>query len=101
MKQPAVTITRKKSQSLLTLLASLVLLNLLCNTPAVDFVVLAQSPSAIPRYSAWSAPVNLGPNINSASREIQDSITHQGLSLYFDSDRLGGFGREDIYVSQR
>ena len=62
MKHPAVTNSRKKSQSLLTLLASLVLLNLLSNTPtAFDSLVLAQSPSAIPQYSDWSAPVNLGP----------------------------------------
>src|SRR5438128_8537353 len=103
MKYAAVTIMRKAGQSLLTLLGSLVLLNLLSNIPAgtVNSVVLAQSPSATPQYSDWSAPVNVGPNINSASTEMQVSITHQGLSLYFDSDRPGGFGRADIYVSQR
>src|SRR5438876_1845779 len=99
MKRP---LTLKLSCELLPgLLVSLVLLNLLYNTSAVNSVVLAQSPSAIPRYSNWSTPVSLGPNINSASSERQVSITHRGLSLYFDSDRPGGFGREDIYVSRR
>src|SRR5437762_5168871 len=95
MKYAAVTIMRKAGQSFLTLLGSLVLLNLLSNIPAGTFnsVVLAQSPSATPQYSDWSAPVNLGPNINTASREVQVSITHQGLSLYFDSDRPGEIGR--------
>ena len=103
MKYAALTIMRKAGQSFLTLLGSLVLLNLLSNIPAgtVNSVVLAQSPSATPQYSDWSAPVNLGPNINTASREVQVSITHQGLSLYFDSDRPGGVGSNDIYVSHR
>ena len=99
MKHP---LTLKLSCELLPgLLVSLVLLNLLYNTSAGNSVVLAQSPSAIPRYSDWSTPVSLGPNINSASSERQVSITHRGLSLYFDSDRPGGIGANDIYVSQR
>ena len=103
MKHAAVTIMRKKGQSLLALLASLVLLNLLSHTHAgaVDSVVLAQSPPATPQYSDWSAPVNLGPNINTASNDLQEAITHQGLSLYFSSPRPGGFGKADIYVSRR
>src|SRR5712664_1843052 len=102
MKDAVVTIMRKKGKSLLTLLAGLVLLNLLANTPgALHSVVLAQSPPATPQYSDWSAPVNLGPNINTAGRELQEAITHQGLSLYFSSPRLGGFGQADIYVSRR
>src|SRR5437016_6706823 len=103
MKYAALTIMRKAGQSFLTLLGSLVLLNLLSNIPAgtVNSVVLAQSPSATPQYSDWSAPVNLGPNINTASGEVQVSITHQGLSLYFSSNRPGGFGQSDNYVSRR
>src|SRR5207245_8342173 len=102
MKYVAVTITRKTGQLLLALLVSLVLLNLLANTPgALHSVVLAQSPSATPQYSDWSAPVNLGPNINTKFGEVQVSITHQGLSLYFSSNRPGGIGPSDIYVSRR
>src|SRR5437016_5400548 len=100
MKHP-LTLKLSSCELLPGLLVSLVLLNLFHNASAVNSVVLAQSPSAIPRYSDWSTPVSLGPNINSASSERQVSITHRGLSLYFDSDRPGGIGANDIYVSQR
>ena len=53
------------------------------------------------RYSDWSAPINLGPTVNSTSMDRGPAISKDGLSLYFASTRLGGFGGEDIYVSQR
>jgi hypothetical protein len=53
------------------------------------------------RWSAWSAPHNLGPTINSSSIEQHPAISKDGLSLYFGSDRAGGIGGVDIYVSQR
>lgn len=55
--------------------------------------------------TAWSAPVNVGPAVNSAYKERFSSISHDGLSLYFSSDRPRGGGTEavdlDIYVSHR
>ncbi|HEV7231381.1 MAG TPA: tetratricopeptide repeat protein, partial [Bacteroidia bacterium] len=52
--------------------------------------------------SEWSEPVRLGPNINSNnSWEGSCSITSDGQMLYFASDRKGGFGGRDIYVSKR
>ena len=55
-----------------------------------------------PRYSDWSAPINLGLNVNSTSMDRAPAISKDGLSLYFSSNRLlGGEGGEDIYVSQR
>src|SRR5437588_12628823 len=98
MKYAALTIMRKAGQSFLTLLGSLVLLNLLSNITAgtANSLVLAQSPSATPQYSDWSAPVNLGPNINTASGEVQVLITHQDLSLYFSSNRPRGL-RKSVY----
>src|ERR1700693_5566596 len=53
------------------------------------------------RWSAWSAPRNLGPTINSSSLEQHPAISKDGLSLYFGSDRAGGMGGVDISVSQR
>src|ERR1700730_9460010 len=65
-------------------------------------LVIAQSPSAhAQRYSDWSAPVNLGPIINSAFNDQQPAISKDGRSLYFTSNRPGGFGGFDMYVSQR
>jgi len=56
--------------------------------------------SAAPRYSDWSAPVNLGAVINSGSDDSGPALSKDGLSLYFTSTRPG-FGGEDIWVSQR
>ena len=54
-----------------------------------------------PAYSPWSAPVNLGAVINTAANEQHPAISKDGLSLYISSDRPGGFGGTDIWVSQR
>ena len=48
---------------------------------------------------AWSKPRNLGPNINSTEWESQPSLSADGRTLYFVSDRRGGVGRRDIWVS--
>lgn len=47
----------------------------------------------------WSEPENLGPNINSASWESQPSLSPDGRTLYFVSDRPTGYGKRDIWVS--
>lgn len=64
------------------------------------FMTQAQSGQA-EKYSDWSTPVNLGPVINSVSNDQQPAISKDGLSLYFTSNRPGGIGGFDIYVSQR
>jgi outer membrane protein OmpA-like peptidoglycan-associated protein len=48
----------------------------------------------------WSEPLNLGPEINSAAWESQPSLSADGRILYFVSDRRGGEGALDIYVSR-
>jgi hypothetical protein len=53
------------------------------------------------RYSEWSAPVNLGPTINSVSSDQGPYVSKDGLSLFFVSQRTGGVGANDIYVSTR
>lgn len=53
------------------------------------------------RFSAWSSPVNLGAPVNSASVENAPELSKNGLSLYFGSNRPGGQGGQDLYVSQR
>ena len=65
-------------------------------------LVTAQAlPDNASRFSNWSAPVNLGPVINSAFNDSQPAISNDDLSLYFSSTRPGGLGNVDIYVSQR
>jgi WD40-like Beta Propeller Repeat len=57
--------------------------------------------AAASKFSDWAAPVNLGPIVNSAVNDFGPAISKNGLSLYFTSDRPGGFGNVDIWVSQR
>jgi len=55
-------------------------------------------------HDAWSAPFNLGPNVNSAFDETRPSLSWDGETLYFGSNRppeLGGEGLNDIYVTTR
>jgi hypothetical protein len=68
---------------------------------AVLLALLASDQPASPEYSDWAAPVNLGSVINSAVNDVGPAISKDGLSLYFGSDRPGGFGGIDIWVSQR
>lgn len=49
----------------------------------------------------WSAPVNLGSNVNSAASETRPSLSWDGTTLYFGSNRPGGEGSTDIYVTTR
>ncbi len=49
----------------------------------------------------WSKPKNLGFLINSHEWEGQPHISPDGKKLYFSSDRLGGFGKRDIWVSEK
>ena len=58
-------------------------------------------PGAAPNFSAWYAPVNLGPVINTAFLDGGPAVSKKGLSLYFHSTRPGGFGAQDIWVAQR
>jgi outer membrane protein OmpA-like peptidoglycan-associated protein len=48
----------------------------------------------------WTKPKNLGPNVNSSEWESQPSLSADGRTLYFVSDRRGGVGRRDIWVTQ-
>ncbi len=48
----------------------------------------------------WTVPKNLGPNVNSSEWESQPSLSADGRTLYFVSDRRGGSGRRDIWVSK-
>jgi len=48
--------------------------------------------------SKWTVPQKLGPNINSKSKESHISISADARTIYFSSDRPGGFGGMDIYT---
>lgn len=51
--------------------------------------------------SEWSVPVNVGAPVNSAAGEMNAAMSSDELSLYITSNRAGGLGLTDIWVSQR
>lgn len=49
----------------------------------------------------WTKPTNLGTGVNSSGWEAQPALSADGNTLFFVSDRRGGLGGYDIWVSQR
>lgn len=49
----------------------------------------------------WSEPENMGNMINSAAWEAQPSLSADGRTIYFVSNRQGGYGRKDIWSSSK
>ena len=53
------------------------------------------------RNEPWEEPVNLGSTINSTAKDVRTTLSADGLLLFFDSNRPGGYGRADIWVIRR
>ena len=49
----------------------------------------------------WSAPVNLGPNINTPYEDISPFIHPDDQTLYFSSNGWPGFGNKDLFMSRK
>jgi WD40-like Beta Propeller Repeat len=49
----------------------------------------------------WSTPANLGQPVNSPAIDQQAYISSDRTSMYFASNRPGGSGSIDLYVSTR
>ena len=49
----------------------------------------------------WTEPKLLGTSMNTEFDETTPFMAADGITLYFASDRPGGFGSKDIYVSKR
>lgn len=51
---------------------------------------------------AWGNPEKLGPGVNSTAwSSINPFISANGKTLYFTSNRPGGFGKDDLWYSRR
>jgi hypothetical protein len=70
--------------------------------PAPGLLASRHRVADAPRFSDWSAPVNLGPTINTPFIEQGASVSRDDRGLYFHCtgcpDNIGG---ADIYVSHR
>jgi hypothetical protein len=49
----------------------------------------------------WGEPVNLGPVVNTESKDSGPCLSGDGLELYFCSNRPGGYGGFDIWATTR
>lgn len=49
----------------------------------------------------FETPTNLGPMVNSSANDTCATIPTDGLSLYFSSNRAGGHGGWDLWVTTR
>jgi len=90
-----------KTKTTLTTFAAIALLAQMPAATLSQNNFTSNAPEAAACFSQFSMPQNLGTGVNSASSEQHPVISPNGLSLYFTSDRPGGQGALDIYVSQR
>jgi len=49
----------------------------------------------------WGEPENLGPKVNGSQTDACPSMSFDGLELYFNSTRPGGYGDWDIWMTTR
>jgi hypothetical protein len=49
----------------------------------------------------WQKPESFGPNVNTKSVESGGTLSSDGNTLIFSSDRKGGMGGKDLYKSKR
>jgi hypothetical protein len=62
-----------------------------------DLYVLKRATTSDP----WQAPINLGATVNSSETDAGPCISTDELSLFFTSNRPGGSGGMDIWVTTR
>src|SRR6266480_532076 len=53
------------------------------------------------KLGAWSAPINVGSPLNTQYNDTYPILTADELTVYFTSDRPGGLGGDDLWVSRR
>ncbi|MFC1603942.1 LamG-like jellyroll fold domain-containing protein [Planctomycetota bacterium] len=49
----------------------------------------------------WRTPVNLGTSVNTGSADVTPTMSGDGLTMVFVSNRSGGSGRADIWMATR
>lgn len=49
----------------------------------------------------WTEPANMGGVVNTIGNEIGPFIAADGMTMYYSSNGLPGFGNQDIFISRR
>ena len=92
------TVSHPRFIALITCALSTLSCGLEPDAPLVGIQMQAQKFSGT---SEWSTPVNIGAPVNSPASEANAAMSSDELSLYITSNRAGGLGGTDIWVSQR
>jgi len=69
--------------------------------PLVSVLALGLATEVTKADFTFGTPTNLGPMVNTSSIDAGPSISADGLSLYFSSDRPGGHGGQDLWITTR
>lgn len=67
----------------------------------VLFLALGLASNIAEADFTFGEPTNLGSIVNSSSNDRELSISPDGLTLYFTSNRPGGYGGYDLWVTHR
>ncbi|MEM1220116.1 MAG: VWA domain-containing protein, partial [Bacteroidota bacterium] len=65
------------------------------------YVCQSKNPSATWLELRWQAPLKLPEPLNSDFDDTTPFLDEEGSTLYFASNRPGGYGKDDIYFSRR
>ena len=86
-----------------TCVAFLALCTASCSTETAPSTAILGSMPLLDRFegSEWSEPIHVGAPISTPFRELRAQLSPDELSLYLASDRPGGVGAFDIWVSRR
>ncbi|MBK9247093.1 MAG: PD40 domain-containing protein [Ignavibacteria bacterium] len=49
----------------------------------------------------WSEPINLGENVNTAGNENGPFLAADGVTLYYSTNGLSGYGSNDVFITRR
>jgi Tol biopolymer transport system component len=91
----------RMEERLMSLMVALIRHTRLAGIATIVALVTGATPVSAQEFSSWGAPENLGLVVNSASTDGCPSIAKSELTLFFASNRPGGYGGLDIYVTQR
>jgi len=84
-----------------TILEVLIMLMEKKSTLLVLALVFILAVEVVDADFTFGTPINLGGPVNSSSNDWGPCISVDGLELYFQSPRSGGYGDYDIYVATR